>query len=131
VDNEHRGEVSIVIDGKPRTVIFDWDAIARLKNALGTDFDGKIAQAGSELDMETLAVALSVGLQRGWPKVSPTVVQAQSPPVVEVIRVLGDALNLAFYGNTEAPPATVNPPNRQSRRASSSRRAKKPRSVPV
>ena len=134
--NERRGEVGLEIDGELRPLVFDWDALARLEKELGPDFDTKIAQAGYDLNLKVLATALAVGLKRSWPKVTPDLVMRAGPPLVKVIEVLGQALNLAFYGSTEAPTAPVNPPvspptNRRSRRASSSRKGKKLPTAPA
>ena len=125
MDNEPRGEVSLKLDGKARTLVFDWDALARLKTELGSDFDVKIGQAGYDFDLDVLALALAIGLRRHWPEVTPEMVKVAGPSLVEVIDKLRQALNLAFYGSKEAPISTVNPPNRQARRASSSKKAKK------
>ncbi len=116
---EHQQEVSIEIGGKARAVAFDWDALAKLKDAIGPEFDVKIAQAGYELDTAVLAVALSVGLKQHWPEVTPEIVKEASPPLIEVIEALERALHPAFYGSKEA-----NPPNRKARRASASAMAK-------
>lgn len=118
--NEHQQEVSIEIGGKPRVVIFDWEALAELRDAIGPEFDVKIAQAGYEFNTGVLAVALSVGLKRHWPGVTPEVVKAASPAILEVIEALERALHPAFYGSKEA-----NPPNRKARRASASATAKR------
>ncbi len=130
--NERRGEVGLEVDGEQRSLVFDWDALARLETELGSDFDVKIAQAGYNLDLPVLATALAIGFKRNWPEVTPDLVKKAGPPLVRVIEALGQALNLAFYGSTEAPTAPVNPPtNRRSRRASSSRKAKKRPTVPA
>ncbi len=125
MDNEPRGEVSLKLDGKARTLVFDWDALARLKTELGADFDVKIGQAGYDFDLDILAVALAIGLRRHWPDVTPEAVKAAGPSLVEVIDTLRQALNLAFSGSKEAPAPAVNPPSRRARRASSSKKAKK------
>ena len=129
--NERRGEVGLEIDGQNRPLVFDWDALARLETELGSDFDVKIAQAGYDLDLGILASVLAVGLQREWPEVTPEIIKQAGPPLVRVIEALGQALNLAFYGSTEAPPATANPPNRRARRANSSPKGKKRRTAPA
>ena len=129
--NERRGEVGLEIAGQVRPLIFDWDALARLEAELGSDFDVKIAQAGYDLDLEVLATALAVGFRREWPDVTPDLVKKAGPPLVRVIEALGQALNLAFYGSTEAPAAPANPPNRRSRRAGSSKKGKKRPTAPA
>lgn len=130
--NERRGEVGLEIDGKMRSLVFDWDALARLETEIGADFDVKIAQAGYDLDLKILAIALAVGFKRNWPEVTPELIMKVGPALVRVIEALGQALNLAFYGSMEVPKAPVNPPmNRLSRRASSSRKAKKRPTAPA
>lgn len=123
--NEHKGEVTLEIAGEPRVLVFDWDALARLSEELGTDFDTKIAQAGYDLDLSVLAVALTVGFRREWPEATPEIIKRSGPPLVKVVEALGQALNLAFYGSREAPTGPVNPPTRRSRREASSKKGKK------
>ena len=113
--NEQCGEVTIEIGGKARAVVFDWDALAKLRDEIGPEFDVKIAQAGYEFNTDVLAMALSVGLKRHWPEVTPEIVRAASPPIIEVIKTLERALRPAIYGGQEA-----NPPNRKARRAGAS-----------
>ena len=121
--NAHRGEVSLEIAGKARTVVYDWDALARLKVALGPDYDEKIAQAGLTLDLEPLATALAIGLARDWPDVTAEKLKALSPPVIEVTDAIGTALTRAFYGEAEVPAQPrVDPLFRRVRRALSLRR---------
>ena len=119
MQNEQRDEVGLEIGGKLRPLIFDWEALAELRDAIGPEFDVKIAQAGYEFNTGVLAVALSVGLKRDWPEVTPEIVKAASPPLIEVIEALERALHPAFYGSKEA-----NPPNRKARRANASAMAK-------
>lgn len=111
--NPYRGEVSVMIAGVPRAVVYDWDAVARLVEALGPEFDGKIAEATTRLDLEVLAEALVIGLQRDWPEADAATIRRASPPIFEVQRAIGAALNLAFHGREEGsaqPPE--NPPTR-------------------
>ncbi len=117
--NEYREEVTIQIAGEARTVTFDWEALGRLRAEVGPGFDEKIAKAGYEFNTGVLAVALAIGLKRDWPEVTPEIVKAASPAILEVIEALERALHPAFYGGKDA-----NPPNRKARRASASAMAK-------
>ncbi len=117
--NERQQEVSIEIAGQARTVVFDWEALGRLRAEVGPGFDEKIAKAGYEFNTGVLAVALSVGLKRHWPEVTPEIVSEASPAIIKVIETLERALHPAMYGDKEA-----THPNRKARRASASAMAK-------
>ncbi len=117
--SEHQQEVSIEIAGKARTVVFDWAALGQLRCAVGPGFDEKIAKAGYEFNTNVPAVALAIGLKRDWPEVTPEIVKAASPAILEAIEALERALHPAFYGSKDA-----NPPNRKTRRANASAMAK-------
>ena len=119
MQNEQRDQVGLEIGGKRRPLVFDWEALAELRAEIGPEFDVKIAQAGYEFNTGVLAVALSVGLKRHWPEVTPEIVRAASPPIIEVIKTLERALHPAMYGDKEA----IHP-NRKARRASASAIAK-------
>lgn len=98
---------------------YDWDAVARLVAALGSDFDTKITQAALETDMETLATAVAIGLGE-----SVEYVKDISPPITLTVAAVMEALNLAFNGQREASPAdgSENPPAAISSRKRGSKR---------
>ena len=85
------------IGRKTAKVSFDWARIKALQETLGKDFEQQIGMACLEMDMDVLSKALSVG--SGIPQEE---IMKASPPVVETITVLTNALNLAFHG-TETP----------------------------
>ena len=119
MQNEQRDQVGLEIGGKRRPLVFDWAALGQLRAGIGPEFDVKIAKAGYEFNINVLAVALAIGLKRDWPEVTPEIVKAASPAILEVIEALERALHPAFYGSKEA-----NPPNRKMRRANASATAK-------
>ena len=88
------------IGRKTVKVFYDWSRIKELQEILGKDFEQQIGMACLEMDLEILSQALSAGT--GIPKEE--IVKA-SPPIVETITVLTNALNLAFHG-TETPKET-------------------------
>lgn len=88
------------IGRKKVKVFYDWSRIKELQEVLGKDFEQQIGMACLEMDIEILSIALSAGT--GIPKED--IIKA-SPPIVETITALTNALNLAFHG-TETPKET-------------------------
>ena len=113
MQNEQRDQVGLEIGGKRRPLVFDWEALARLRAQLGPDFAASLTQYFYDLDVEGIASVLAVGLKRGWPEVTPELVIQAGPPLVTTVKALGQALNLALYGSTEAPAADGTTLNRR------------------
>jgi len=120
--NAERGEVAIPGLG---LLHYDWDAIARLIDAFGQDFDSTISEAMVKNDMTAIATAVAIGL---GPTVTPDEVKAVSPPIVPTVNAVMVALNLSFHGEPTGAPhdeAEPNPTTRKARRATSSRKRSK------
>lgn len=116
--NAHRGATSAPGLGELR---YDWDAIARLVDVFGNDFDAKITAAALATDLDTIAKAAAIGCGKTAEQV-----KALSPTITPTVQAIMAALNLAFTGKREAPPvAGENPPNRNSGAISSPTRAKR------
>lgn len=111
MDSSFQGTVDVEIAGK-RVLRYDWAALAKLRTALGKDFDGKISQALLESDVEVLAVVLSCGLS---PALTPEEIKKASPPVIAVAGPIETALRYAYFGG-EGPSGkpAENPPQSPS-----------------
>lgn len=92
-----------------RKLRYDWQRIQALVDALGEDFDSKISEAVVSNDLDTIALAVSIGSDDG---VTAEQVKAESPPVVPTVNAIMEALMMAFHGTKEAPVANddENPP---------------------
>lgn len=115
--NPYRGEITVPGLG---VLIYNWDAVAQLVAALGSDFDAKITAAATATDIKTIALAVAVGTGKTVAEV-----MTASPPYVPTAMAVIAALNVAFNGVKGAPPvADANPPrSTASRLISSLRRA--------
>lgn len=102
--NKYRGEVSVPGVG---VLKFDWDRVAALVTELGQDFDARISQAAVTMDLDTMATAVAIGTGK-----TAEDVRKASPPIAATFDALSEALNRAFHGAKEAPPANgkANPP---------------------
>lgn len=90
----------IKIGRKSHEVYYDWSRIAQLQADFGKNFEEAIGAACLNMDTETLAKALAIGTGLEVEEISKA-----SPPIVEAITVLTQALNVAFHG-TETPKET-------------------------
>lgn len=86
---------------------FNWDAIARLVETFGQDFDAKLSEAFIHSDVRTIAQAVAIGTGKTVDEI-----MLLSPPIVATSNAISVALNLAFHGPKGAPPAKgeSNPP---------------------
>lgn len=101
--NAVRGEVELPGLGVIR---FNHDALARVRDVLGPEWDKVLSDAMLTHDMETIDKVVAIGLGKSFEEV-----WAFSPPVVPTIEAVMVALNLAFHGQREAPrDADENPP---------------------
>lgn len=100
VDNAHRGELTIEIDGDAHVLRFTWDAIARLQEAFGERYDQALTKAFHAQNVEVVAQVVSIGTGGS---VSPEQVREASPPLVHAIGACMDALHRAYYG-ADGPP---------------------------
>jgi len=120
--NGHRGEVVVEIGETPRIIQLDWAALARLRDAGVDNLFVELDRVLVEMDVERLAVLLSIALQKHWPDVSAEAILDASPPFHPIYEALSKAVNLAFFGTDEPPvvediqnplervPATGSPP---------------------
>lgn len=92
-----------------RKLRYDWQRIERLVAELGENFDAKISDAVRTNDLDTLALAVSIGCDDG---ATVDEIKAESPAIVPTVQAVMTALNVAFHGTKEAPAATgdENPP---------------------
>lgn len=91
------GEVSIDIAG-PRTLRYDWAALARLRAEFGKDYEKAISQAMADLDSDVLARALSCGAS---PAIGVEEIKKASPPLVEAVSAIEIALRFAYFGGRD------------------------------
>lgn len=113
VRNELRGLVTVAIGGRVLTLVYDWTALAGLREELGKDFDQQLDVAIDTFDLRTLATVLTAGLARHHPEMSAEAIFAASPPLGPTILALRQAMRLAFTGGEEAgADAAENPPMR-------------------
>jgi hypothetical protein len=97
--NAHKGEVSLLLGGKEHIVLYDWNALAKVQAQLGTDFDRKLAEATTQMNVAVLADVLSAGLER-HNAMTADEIKAASPPVMDVVMAIIKAMNIAFHGTT-------------------------------
>lgn len=101
------GDVRVILGGEPCTIRFGWRAIRALKDEFGDRFDEKLAEASLDLDVQTLAKILVIGLEHHHPdQFSEERIMELSPPLVEITGAIHKAAKLAFYGDGEV---TENP----------------------
>lgn len=111
--NPYRGEVTLDVGGETVTLRFTWDAIARLRQALGEDYDTVITQAFNTQDVESIAHVVSIG---SVDDLDPAAVMAASPPVIPTINACLDAIHRAYYG-PDGPPEALDENPRKARAA--------------
>lgn len=105
--NAYTGRAPLQLDGREFGLVFDWEALARVKSELGGDALKIIAEGP---DPERLALIVAIGLARLHPEMSAPAVMALSPPFVPTMNAVSAALSVAYWG-PKGPPAEVPEPN--------------------
>lgn len=100
------GAVSLRIGGEPRRIVFTWGALARLREEYGREFDEKMNSALSEFDLPVIAHILAAGLGGAW---TGEAVMCASPPIVESVRAVAEAIRIAYHGPDKASEVAARP----------------------
>jgi len=101
--NRNRGHTSIEMGGREYTLIFDWDALAQLREHYGSSYESAMTKACLENNTTELARILEIGLRAQNSELTKESIKEMSPPVLVVGGAIVDALNVAYYGPTGAP----------------------------
>lgn len=97
--SRHTGEKTVKLLGKSYTVVFDWRAIAELREQLGDD---ALAQL-QKMKPDVIAAMLVIGTQRHHKgELTADMLldagEGKLPPIIELTQFLDDALGRAYYG---------------------------------
>lgn len=112
MDNPITGVTSLPLDGKLFKIVYDWNALAQISRKYGDD--------ANLFDPAILAEIAAIGLQKHHPDMTADRITELSPPIVNVITVVHNALNVAYFGDRGPPvEGAENPLMARSRRARS------------
>lgn len=112
--NTYRGAVRLRLGEQDCLLVYDWQALARLKTDLGDDVLSRIAGAG---DPVLLSRILAIGLARHQPDLDdPPTIMRLSPPYMPCVEAVHRAVNAAYWGPA-GPPDEEPPPNPLQRMA--------------
>jgi hypothetical protein len=109
MQNPTAGLVQFTLDGKPRTLRYDWNCIAELTDAFPDGYN--------LMDPKQLARILAIGLRHEMPDVTPEVVMGMSPPIISTMEAVGAAINCAYFGEPKAPEVSEDKENPQKKAA--------------
>lgn len=94
MSNPYTGDTSIEVEGQRLTLVFNWEAVARVRSELGNDGQAK-ALAG---DIDGLATLVAIGLAKHHKDFDADKVKAISPPIMATVKAVEAALIAAHYG---------------------------------
>ena len=106
--SKHTGEVIVDIGDKQMTLVYDWRALAEIKERLGTD--GQVNAMNG--DINALADLAAIGLMRHHKDVSASDIIDASPPVMPLVAIIDKALSASYFG--PGGPPEENPQNPQT-----------------
>lgn len=114
--NPHAGEVALRLAGQDCLLVYDWQAIARLREHVGD-----VTQVlRLNVDPLRLAQVVAIGLARHHPELDANAVCIASPPLHPTMLAVERAMALAYWG-VDGPPkpeagadADANPPKAQA-----------------
>lgn len=102
-DNKYTGEAPVTIAGRVYTLVYDWQALARVKTELA---DTALDMVLGSAEPQALSVLVAIGLARHHPEMSAPAVFAASPPLMPTVAAVRYALHSAYWG-PEGPPPEV------------------------
>lgn len=94
-DNKYNGESTLDIAGKPHKIVFDWNALAKLKSIASDD---QIDDIINGRDFTLLAEVLAIGLNKNHPGMTAQKIMDVSPPFALTTIALENALTYAYFG---------------------------------
>ena len=100
-DSKHTGEVDFTVGAQKGTLLFDWEALAKLQELFGDEYSSYVLTN----NVKALGQMLAIGFERKNPELTAEVIIAARPPVVAVRKALTKALEYAFWGSDGAPKA--------------------------
>lgn len=106
--NPHKGEVIVDLAGNPHVLVYDFDALACLEEALGEDYRKIIVSALDKGRAKIITTALLAGLKARHPDVTEETIRKASPPIVPASAAIIRAFNVSTFGPDE-PKADENP----------------------
>lgn len=95
MENQHNGEVELKINGKVYTIVYDWNALAKIKVNLS---DKQILAVMQGEDLSMLGEVLAIGLQKHHNGITANEVNELSPPFILAVEAVTRAMNIAYYG---------------------------------
>lgn len=94
--NAHRGHGNITLAGVDYTLVYDWEALAKIFDAYGED---AIADIQTKPMPKQVAGIIAIGLEHSHAgELSAADVMKISPPLIDAIAAVADALTKAYYG---------------------------------
>lgn len=107
--NRYRGEVPVVIGKREMILVYDYNALALLREEFGDHGHTRLMAATANLDVEALAKGAEIGLQAKQPgEMNAEQIMKLSPVIQELQEAVYESLIAAFYGPGGIP--EENPP---------------------
>ena len=96
MDSPVQGQVQVEMSGSTYTLVYRWEAIDKLSQALPDEFDLS--------DLNTLGLVAAIGFAEFHPDLTPERIWELSPPINVLIGAVQQAQRYAYMG-AEKPPA--------------------------
>ena len=100
--NPHKGEVAFEVEDRVLILVFDWDALAKLKDTLsgGPDWSKRLLAGLQSWDPVLMRSALALGLAARQPGLDCAAVEAELS-LAEAVMLITRALSLALFGDPD------------------------------
>lgn len=108
MSNRYTGEVDFDINGQKRTMLFDWAAVAELKEQHGGPNILKTLML--EPDVKVLSSVAGIAFKRHHPEMTAEVIFDLSPPIQPLLAALDIALAFVYFGPEGLEESKKNPP---------------------
>lgn len=101
--NRERGEVPLLLRDRWIILRMDYDAVVKLNEVLGDDFNRRLGEATRSYDVEVISRSVTILAQRHQPGMTVEAVREASPAYYEAINAVGACLNAFMWGAAEPP----------------------------
>lgn len=99
MSNKYLGEFKTILLGMDCLLVYDWKAISAIHSKFGRE---KMANLFNNATPEEIAEIFAIGLQKHQPHITAEFIMEKSPPIVQVLAVIDQALAYAYFGPESA-----------------------------
>ena len=92
--NKYLGEVEYQIGDKKGVLVYNWKALSKIHSEYGR----QVLENLAEMSPEVIAKVMAIGFEAKTPDITADIIIEESPPLIEIIQIVNEALSCAYFG---------------------------------